>query len=284
MKYCTLYNNTSHIIDEIDEIIIYFDKNKILNLFTDFIPKHQSQRVIIELRDSYEENLEALKKISIIHKENPELKFDLLVNNFEQDFINLLKNSNIKYFFHTYVNNWDTFKGLIALGASDIYIVENMGFELDKISKIAHNNNIKIRVFPNVAQSSWNDTQDIYKFFIRPEDIDIYEKYVDVYEFYGNSKKTEIYYNIYKNNKKWFGNLKEIIIGMNSDLDSRYIIPRFADKRSRCGKECFKGGKCKICDRIIELSQSLKDANLIVKIDRKDKKRSEDSNGERTEE
>lgn len=41
-----------------------------------------------------------------------------------------------------------------------------MGFELDKISKIAHNNNIKIRVFPNVAQSSWNDTQDIYKFLL----------------------------------------------------------------------------------------------------------------------
>ena len=68
MKYCTLYNNTSHIIDEIDEIIIYFDKNKILNLFTDFIPKHQNQRVIIELRDSYEENLEALKKFLLFIK------------------------------------------------------------------------------------------------------------------------------------------------------------------------------------------------------------------------
>ena len=284
MKYCTVYSNTSHIIDKVDEIIIYFDKNKILNLFTDFIPKHQNQRIIIELKDDYEDNLESLKKILNIYKERPQLKFDLLVNNFEQEFIDLLKNSDIKYFFHIYVNNWDTFRGLIALGASDIYIVENMGFELDKIAAIAHEHNIQIRVFPNVVQSSWNDIQDIYKFFIRPEDIDVYEKYIDVYEFYGNSKKTEVYYNIYKNNKIWFGNLKEIIIGMNSDLDSRYIIPRFADKRSRCGKECFKGGKCKICDRIIELSQSLKDADLIVKIDRKDKERSESDNGKRAKE
>lgn len=279
MKYCVLYSNTSHIIDEVDEIIIPYDKNKILTLFTDFIPNHQEQRVIVELRDNYEENLIALKKISAIHEEKPELKFDLLVNNFEDDFVKILKSANIAYFYRTYANNWDTFIGLVKMGVSDIYVIENLGFELDNAAAIAHANNIQIRVFPNIAQSSWRETPDIYKFFIRPEDINIYEQYVDVYEFYSVSSKLEIYYDVYKNKQKWFGDLSEIIIDLKDTLDSRYIIPRFAEKRVRCGKQCLKGGNCRICDRIVDLSKNLEEANLIVTIDRKKEDKEENNNG-----
>ena len=47
MKYCINYSNKSHIIDEVDEILIKYDKNKILELFTQFIPQHQTQRVCL---------------------------------------------------------------------------------------------------------------------------------------------------------------------------------------------------------------------------------------------
>ena len=47
-------------------------------------------------------------------------------------------------------------------------------------------------------------------------------------------------------------------------FDSRYIIPRFAETRIKCGKKCLKGGKCQICERIMQLANSLKKANLIV--------------------
>ena len=72
---------------------------------------------------------------------------------------------------------------------------------------------------------------------------------------------------------------KEIIIGLNSSLDSRYIIPRFALNRIKCGKKCLKDSKCQICNRILDLSKNLKEAKLIVQID-KDK---EDNNGKGTE-
>ena len=281
MKYCISYSNKSHIIDKVDEIIIRYDKNKILNLFADFIPNHKEQRIIVDLCFlDYGEDLEALKKVSTIHKERPELKFDLRVNNFEEDFTKILKSTNIAYFYNTYANNWDTFIGLVNAGVSDIYIVENMGFELNKIAAIAHEHNIQIRVFPNVAQSSWKDTSGIYKFFIRPEDTEVYEEFVDVYEFYGDSKHIDTYYKVYHDDQKWFGNLKEIIIDFDYDLDSKYVIPRFAEKRTRCGKECLKGGKCEICNRIVDLSKNLEKANLIVKIDKD--KNEEVNNGEGT--
>lgn len=270
MRYCILYNNKSNIINEIDEIIIRYDKNKILTLFTDFIPKHQEQRIIVDLYESNdEEDIESIKKILSIHKENPQLKFDLRIHKFKEEIVKILKNSDINYFFNHFANNWDTFLGLINEGVSDIYIVEDMCFELDKVSEIAHMKNIKIRTFPNIAQSSWNKTADIYKFFIRPEDIEFYDKYIDVCEFYGENNKNDIYYDIYKNKKKWFGNLKEIITNLNEDLDSRYIIPRFTEQRLKCGKKCLKGSKCQVCNQVLDLSENLKKANLIVKIDKK---------------
>lgn len=153
-----------------------------------------------------------------------------------------------------------------------------MGFELEKIAEIAHQNNVKVRVFPNVAQSSRKETKDLWKFWIRPEDFDIYEKYIDVYEFYYERyEQQEIYYNIYAKDKKWLGNLNEIIIGLQEDFDSTRIVPRFAQKRVRCGRECMKGGKCKICDRVIELSKTLEKTPIRVVI-----KKEEDLNGSRT--
>ena len=63
-----------------------------------------------------------------------------------------------------------------------MYICEELGFSLDKISDILHSNNIKVRVIPNICQSSFSETNSLLTFFIRPEDIKYYIKYVDVFE------------------------------------------------------------------------------------------------------
>lgn len=99
---------------------------------------------------------------------------------------------------------------------------------------------------------------------MRPEDIQYLEEYVDVCEFYGDYKKFDILYDIYKNDEKWFGNLQEIIIGLDKPIDSKYIVPRYGQKRIRCNRECLKGGKCKICFSIEELSKNLEKIGMVV--------------------
>ena len=271
MKYCINYSNKSHIIDKVDEILIRYDKNKILELFTQFIPAHLNQRVIIQLIE--ENNIDTivnnLKKIISIYNENKDIKFDIQLPFYNQKFIEELKDTNLKYFFKVAANSWDKFTGLISQNVSDIYITDELAFELDKVAEIAHKNNIKVRIYPNVAQSRWDKLSDILKFFIRPEDIEIYEPYIDVCEFYGDkAQQIDTYYKIYQDDKKWFGDLQEIIIGLDSKIDSRYIIPRFAEKRIKCGKDCLKGGKCEMCKRILDLSEQLENAHLIVQIDK----------------
>ena len=278
MKYCINYSNKSHIIDKVDEILIRYDKNKILELFTQFIPAHLNQRVIVQLieEDNIDTIVNNLKKIINIYNENKDIKFDIQLPFYNQKFMEELKDTNLKYFFKAAANSWDKFTGLISQNVSDIYITDELAFELDKVAEIAHKNNIKVRIYPNVAQSRWDKLSDILKFFIRPEDIEIYEPYIDVCEFYGDkAQQIDTYYKVYQEDKKWFGDLQEIIIGLDSKIDSRYIIPRFAEKRIKCGKDCLKNGKCEMCKRILDLSEQLENAHLIVQID---KEKEEDKN------
>lgn len=264
MKFCLRYRKAhSALMDKADELSIIYNKRDTTLL--EFLKKYQNKRINIKIEDLdlfKKEN--ELKKFIAIRTEYPEINFCLQLPKYDLEFIEELKSTDIKFFINIFANNWDTFQGLIEAGVCDIYIVENLGFELDLCAEQAHSRNINIRVFPNVAQSQWKDTPGIKKFFIRPEDIDIYSKYIDTIEFLGDADKENVYYEVYAETKEWFGPLKEIISGLDSDIDSRYIIPRFAESRVNCGKRCFKNGRCNICESIDKLSNTLKDRGIIV--------------------
>jgi tetratricopeptide (TPR) repeat protein len=80
----------------------------------------------------------------------------------------------LPWFSGLFAHTWDQLHYLISLGVSDIYVVEDLCFELPAVAKECHKHNIRVRVIPNVAQSSINASAPLKKFFIRPEDIDIY--------------------------------------------------------------------------------------------------------------
>ena len=259
MKYCLNYNkDTEHAkcIQEADEwTIVYNSKDTTL---LEFLEIHKDKRINIYIK-------------------NEEISFDFLkelCDKYPNVYIKLnadyyLENKpNFRFFYDIQINDWDILTGVLKSGATDVYIVENLCFEIDKVAEIAAQYNAQVRVYPNIAQSKWNNTAALKKFFIRPEDIDEYEKYVDVIEFYNVDKQIDIYYDIYKQKKKWFGKLNEIILDFDSDIDNRYIIPRFAEMRIKCGKNCLKGGSCRRCEIIEQLSNTLEESQLVVSIDK----------------
>lgn len=263
MRYCIDYHPSFKNIDIADELTVKYNKRN--DALIDFLEKFKDKRINLTIEESltYSE-LQLLKTISDKYT-NLILRFESYDNNSMEDIVEC----GVPFFFGNRVNNWDEFLGFVELGVTDIYIVEDLCFELDKISIIAHNEGIQLRTYPNVAQSSWKYAPDIKKFWIRPEDMITYEKYIDVCEFFGSEQHMSTLLKIYKKDKKWFGDLQEIIIGLNQPLDSRFVIPRFAERRVGCGKECLKGGKCQLCDRVVSLSKTLKNANLMVEIDKK---------------
>lgn len=263
MKYCLPYNKytyQSELINEADEWTI--DYNPDDKTFLPFLDLHKDKRI----------NLRVLDKINIteplganfikdLQKEYPNVYIEF--GDYSKEIIDVIKENEIKnYFFSIFVNNIDAFYILVNSGVSDIYIVEALGFELNKLSKVAKEHNVKVRVFPNMAQALGPEIPDLKKFFIRPEDLQDYEEFIDVCEFFYEDEKCINYFHIYKDKKEWFGDLSEIIGGLNSKLDSRYILPKFGELRSRCGKKCFRGEPCHICDLIAETADTLEEAGI----------------------
>ena len=272
MKYCIDYRPNSRRIDEVDEINIPFNKDDMITLLN-YLKNHTSQRINIYI-ENIDECLQykIVEKMINLKKENPEINYALKFSMYNKDlpFDKMIK-ENIKFYFNVYISQWEDLLQMLDLGVSDIYITEDLGFELNKVKKVCENK-VQIRAFPNVAQKSWDKIPDLKSFFIRPEDVEKYEPYIDVLEIYGDRKKHDILFKIYSKNKQWFGKLNEIITGFNSDLDSKFMTPRFADKRIRCSRECLKGGKCMICEHIEELSKNLEEAKIIIRIDKKEEK------------
>lgn len=274
MKYCLKYKKYSTKVEEVDEVLISYRDNVLIDVI-EYMQKHPKQRFILDMVEFGSKlNLTEIKKLNKIKEENPNFDMILRFPEVSPEIIEQLSEVKIKFFFNILISNWDNLNGILDLGVSDVYIVEELGFQLDKVAEVVHEKRAQVRVFPNVCQTSWKGTDPLKTFFIRPEDVDIYEDYVDVFEFFGDKRESERLLDIYKEKQRWFGPLNEIIIGMDDTLNSKYILPRFPERRINCGKDCMKGGKCQLCDRIKDIAETLKEGGIAIP-----KRKKEDING-----
>lgn len=261
MKYCVDFTKSFEYLDKVDELRIIINQNTKQNPLP-FMLEYPNKRIVIcaEIVTDY-----LIRTLAAARKEHPELDFTVCIYEKDKQHVKDFKEKGVPFFFATHVNDWDVLQGFLSLGVSDMYIVENLGFEIDKVAEVLHASGVKVRVFPNVSQSRYDNTPALKTFFIRPEDMEVYEPSVDVCEFFGAKNQISVYYKIYALDKKWFGPLKEIIIGFDDELDSRFVLPPFAQRRIKCEKRCFKGAACKICDRISSAAKTLEDKGLMIK-------------------
>lgn len=266
MKYCLRYYRESKSIKRYDEISIIYENQTILDL-EDFIKKYEGQRIIINitLNNFIEKRL--WMDIDALYSKYPNIAVCFIIYNnhlLTEEEKGAIANLSAPYFFSTSIATWDQLHYYLNLGASDVYVTEDLGFDIEAVARIVHEHNVIVRVYPNVAQSSVKETPGLRKFFIRPEDVELYAPYIDVFEFWGEISRQDILFHIYSNLKKWFGNLNELILDLNYDIDSRSIFPIFAQFRLNCRKDCLRGAKkCHICNAIDNLSKTLSENNYI---------------------
>ena len=269
MNYCGIYNQITQPLSYIDKLqewkILYRKQDTSLPAF---IELHTDKKIILEIKDEDFDNTFIREGLFVLAEKYKNIT--LLLGEYSAEKAAMAKSAHIKFFFINRVNNWDTLIGLIAAGVSEVYITDELGFEITDVAEVAHSKGVNIRVYPDVAQSQWIGTTGLMQFFIRPEDVASYEPYVDTLEFYNESIKQEIYYKVYAEDKQWFGALNEIITGLNSEIDSRYLLKNFVNKRLRCGRKCLKGGSCNRCQEIEHLSKNLKESHLRVSFDEKE--------------
>ena len=254
MKYSITYAKNFRYLQDVYEIQLYWStKDDIVDFVLEKFEQRQriiidfTQNTVVDLRKAMPKLLEMRKKHS---------NFAIKINIEEHKvFTSLLKEKKIPFFFSSFCNNWDSLYAYGMLGVSDVYITEELCFNLKDVKAFCEPLRIKIRVFPNIAQVSGKGTSDsipdIKKFFIRPEDIEEYEPYVDICELWGNHKNLNPLYEIYKGGQ-WLGNISDIITAFEDEIPNTGIAPLFATMRINCKKKCYKG-KCDICSSIAEL-------------------------------
>lgn len=266
MKYCYRFNTNLKNIDEADEIkIIYKNQDKELPAF---LEKHSDKRITLTVEFL---TMGDVKLIKAIAEEYPDIDLAICFGNLQRatsipaaitDLLQYL--APIKYYFNMTVSSWEMLHYFISLGVSDVYISEQLGFELPAVKALCSSHGVSIRAFPNVAQSETTNTDPLQRFFIRPEDTDIYAQYIDTFEFWGPDDRQAIFRRIYER-KEWGGDLQEIITSLNRRLESPRLVPVWGETRVSCKRGCLADKSCRICQRIANVSEQLEKENLFIK-------------------
>ena len=255
MKYSIRYCRGSRVLDTADELIIKYNMKDVTHLLDFIKTRDEKQRIVVDITQTKEEiSVKTLSAAASIHK-----NFAVLLSIKQTNLLPDLDEACISFFFAEGAGDLDTLAGMLNLGVSDVYIINELGFFMDKIKFLCKN--VNIRVYPNVAQSSTDLHIDNFKkFYIRPEDVAFYEEYVDVMEFFGPLDKQAILYEIYKKGV-WNGDLNDLILGLKFHIDNQTFVPYFGKSRTVCNKRCAVG-RCGLCDNIKSLSETLERKGL----------------------
>lgn len=254
MKYCIHYYAGCSFINEVQEIMIKYTGQDIKTILK-FFREHPEQRIIFDVAAGVQVDYEIFE---IISEGYPQ--YDFAVRFADR----VRETPKWSFFYAEYISTWDRFDEQVRMGVSDIYVTEELGFDLAAAARVAKRNGVKIRVLPNYAQSGSPTTDPAKKFFIRPEDESVYEGIVDVYEILQQGNTAEVVYKVYAKDKQWYGDLNEIIPTLKENVDNRRIPSKmFAIPRVDCKKSCLAGGHCNMCREIFNLSKTLEDKNYI---------------------
>lgn len=246
-------------IKQLNDFITAYGNHRINLIFTDFDCQRDCE-IVLALKEKFSNN-----QIVIC--------LPVYVDVWEQK----LNENNLPHYYSEPVVDWDEFLGFLNLNVTDIFVSGTLVFNCQLLSKKAKEYNKKIRCICNLCQSSWNATPSLKTFFIRPQDIKLYEKYIDTFEFYTeNASLTAVntWYEIYVKDQKWLGKLNEIIVDYNTEEDNNFIISNFGESRLNCNKKCvyYPQPTCHICDKIIELSKILEKGNITVTREKNEEK------------
>ena len=143
------------------------------------------------------------------------------------------------------------------MGVSQLIIDAPLFFQMDKVKAFG----IPVRAAANLSNRGILPTADagVVGPWIRPEDVSIYEKYIDIIEFLQvNLKQEQALFRIYAEQHEWPGDVKLIINDLDSPALNRLIPPTFAKSRLNCGHRCQESGTCHICWRFLNLADEEK--------------------------
>ena len=162
------------------------------------------------------------------------------------------KKNNIDFYYLEPVRSFRELQGLKNMGARWAFIDAPLFFQMDQVKAIG----LPIRATANLAIREFFTYDDgVPGPWLRPEDVDLYDQYIDTIEFGRVDLDQErALFRIYAEQKQWPGDVGLIIQDLNYMGVNRMLPPDFAEKRLNCGQRCQENGSCRICWRLLDLA------------------------------
>lgn len=154
------------------------------------------------------------------------------------------------------VTDWETFCELRDLEVSDIYIDGPLAFQCKLIRD--GKKNVKIRMSPNISSNgSILVDKKPSSFFVRPEDLSLYESFIDIIDFkVDNKEKEDTLYKIYHRGTFNFS-ISDLIDGL-PQISNLMFKEEFGKRRLNCGQKCkIPGYSCHFCETYFKIGSEL---------------------------
>lgn len=250
MLFSVNYHSTR--LKEADEIRCPINQ---LGQIYNFLKENSNKRYVITEIDRVEWN-KAIEQIDIIREKVRDYTIECTSIIGVKKFINNGYHAFIKY----PVTDWETLQGFLTIGVSDVYIDGSLGFSLKEVAKLCADTKTKIRISPTVSSNAALTGIEPYSFFIRPEDLSLYEKYINVIDFKVQDKeKEDALFSIYKRGSFYY-NLKDLLDSCTFSVLNPFIKPEFGQARINCGQRCLiPGHSCHLCETQIQLTNLVYD-------------------------
>lgn len=168
------------------------------------------------------------------------------------EYANLMKELNIPFYWGFKIQTYYQLQSLKNLGVCYVKLDAPLFFDLPTVKRMG----IPVRAIPNVAYDDGLPRENgVLGTWIRPEDIDAYDKYVDVIEFnLVEPKQEQALYRIYMEDKSWPTELGLLIKDLNHIGLNRLIRSDISQRRISCGQRCQSGTSCRICYRMLDIA------------------------------
>ena len=218
----------------------------------DLIQKYLNKRILL-LPGTEPFDWEEIRRYNMMCHQN----FVLCVNSLND--ARTAKELEIKFMLSMEATSYWELEGLEELGAEYAYVGIPLFFDLPHSLDFE----IKLRAVPTVSYNHILPRENgIFGQWIRPEDVDEYEPFIQVLEFEPCLvKREETLFKVYAEDKKWNTRLDILVEDLGSDAINRLIDPTLVEKRIACRQRCKNGGSCRLCETVLKLANP----NLITR-------------------
>lgn len=247
MKYSVSSRQQPEYLQKCDEIKVMWNDR---NIIFDLTEKYPGKTINLcrYLIHSNEDDIDwsEIKKFKTLARDN--FVFGLTYI----DEMIACKTHDIAFYYLEPIRSFRELQGLKLFGAKWAFIDAPLFFQMDKVRAVG----LPVRVTANISiREAFPYVDGVPGPWIRPEDVEAYEPYVDTIEFSRvNLDQERALFRIYAEQKKWPGELGLIVQDINYLGTNRMIPPDLVEKRLNCGQKCMENGNCRLCWRVLDLA------------------------------